>query len=118
MQFSERQAEGAIVVALSGDGAGSEPSTLKQVITSLLTRGHRHIVLDVEHLRSIDSTCLAEIVTSYKAAVAAGGMLKMAAANAHILRLLHVTRVDTFIHVYTTAADAVASFNLAASRSS
>jgi anti-anti-sigma factor len=118
MQLRQRQVEGAIVVDLSGDGTGSEPSILKELVTSLLNRGHRRIVLNGEDLRSIDSTCLAEIVASYKATVVAGGMLKMAPANAHIRRLLQVTRVDTFIHVYDSEADAIASFDVAESRKS
>jgi anti-anti-sigma factor len=118
MQFSERRVEGAVVVALSGDGIGAEPSTLKELITSLLARGERRIVLDVEHLRTMDSTGLAEIVASYKATVATGGMLKMAGAKGHIRRLLQVTKVDTFIHVYESEAEAIASFDVAGSRSS
>jgi anti-sigma B factor antagonist len=113
MEFSERQVGGAIVVALSGDGIGSEPSTLKELILSLLDRGHRRIVLDVEHLRSMDSTCLAEIVASYKTIVAAGGMLKMVPDSAPTCRLLQITKVDTFIHLYASEADAVASFDAA-----
>ena len=117
MEFSERHVGGAIVVALSGDGIGSEPSTLKGLITSLLDRGHRRIVLDVEHLRSMDSTCLAEIVASYKAIVAAGGSLKMVPASAPACRLLQITKVDTFILLYASEEDAVASFGAAVSSS-
>jgi anti-sigma B factor antagonist len=113
MELRQRQVDGAIVVALSGDGIGSEPSTLHQLVVSLLDRGHRRIVLDVAQLKYIDSTCLAEIVASYKATVARGGSLKMTPANAHIRRLLQVTKVDTFIHVYDSVADAIASFDVA-----
>lgn len=118
MQFSERQVGGVVVVALSGDGIGSEPSALKELILSLLNRQHRRIVLEVEHLRTMDSTCLAEIVASYKATVASGGMLKISSANAHVRRLLHVTRVDTFIQLHDSEADAIASFDVAVNRSS
>lgn len=106
MQVRHREVEGTIVVDLSGDGIGSEPSILRELVVSLLDRGHRHIVLDVEHLQSMDSTCLAEIIASYKATLAAGGTLKMASANANIRRLLQVTKVDTFITIYGSPVEA------------
>jgi anti-anti-sigma regulatory factor len=57
----------------------------------------------------MDSTSLAEIVASYKAATAAGGVMKIAAPNAHIRRLLQVTKVDTCVATHDSEADAVDS---------
>lgn len=116
MQLRQRQVEGAMVVDLSGDGIGSEPSILKELLTSLLARGHRHIVLNVEHLQTMDSTCVAEIVASYKAALATGGVLKLAAPNPYVRRLLQITKVDTFVTTYDSEARAIASFDVAGSR--
>ena len=98
------------MIDLSGDGIGSEPSILKELVTSLLDGGHRRIVLNVEHLRGMDSTCLAEIVASYKATVAAGGVLKIAAPTPPVRRVLDITKVNTFVITYDSEADAVASF--------
>ena len=117
MQLRERQVEGAMVIELSGDGIGSEPSVLNAMVTSLLDRGHRHLVLNADHLQSMDSTCLAEIVASYKATVAAGGILKVASPNAAVRRLLEITKVNTFVFIYDLEAEAVASFDVSESHS-
>jgi anti-anti-sigma factor len=111
MQLRERSVEGAMVIDLSGDGIGSEPSILKALVTSLLERGHRHIVFNAEHLQNMDSTCLAEIVASYKATMAEGGLLKMASATPPVRRVMHVTKVDTFVVIYDSEAEAIASFD-------
>jgi anti-sigma B factor antagonist len=116
MQLRQRQVEDVSVVDLSGDGIGAEPSTLKQLITSLLDSGHRLILLNLGDLQSMDSTGVAEIVASYKTIDASGGVLKVAAAHGHLRRLLRVTRVDTFINLYDTEAEALASFHVAESR--
>lgn len=116
MQLRQRQVEDVSVVDLSGDGIGAEPSTLKQLITSLLDSGHRQIVLNLGDLNSMDSTGVAEIVASYKTIDANGGVFKIAGARGHLRRLLHVTRVDTFISLYDSEAEAVASFHVAESR--
>ncbi|HUE87483.1 MAG TPA: STAS domain-containing protein [Vicinamibacterales bacterium] len=115
MQLGQRQVKGATVVDLSGDGIGSEPSPLRALITSILANGPRHLVLNLEHLEKMDSTCLAEIVASYKATVAAGGIIKMASANSHVRRVLQVTKVDMFVNVYESESDAVGSFGVAES---
>jgi anti-anti-sigma factor len=116
MELRQRQVEGAMVVDLSGDGIGSEPSRLKELLVSLLASGHRHIVLNVEQLHTMDSTCVAEIDASYKAAIATGGVLKMASPNQYVRRLLQTTRVDTFVTTYDSEASAIASFDVAPSR--
>jgi anti-anti-sigma factor len=116
MQLDQRQVKGTTVVDLSGDGVGSEPSPLRALIASILASGHRQLVLNLERLEKTDSTCIAEIVASYKATAAAGGTMKIAAANAHVRRVLQVTKVDTFVHMYDSEAEAVASFDETASR--
>jgi anti-sigma B factor antagonist len=116
MELGQRQVKGATVVDLSGDGIGSEPSPLRALITSILASGNRHLVLNLEHLEKIDSTCIAEIVASYKATMAAGGVMTLAAANTHVRRVLQVTRVDTFVTMFESEEEAVASFEVAGSR--
>jgi anti-anti-sigma factor len=116
MELGQRQVKGATVVDLSGDGIGSEPSPLRALITSILANGHRYLILNLEHLEKIDSTCIAEIVASYKATLAAGGVMTIAAANTHVRRVLQVTRVDSFITMFDSEAEAIASVEVAESR--
>jgi anti-sigma B factor antagonist len=116
MRLHQRQSADVSVVDLSGDGIGAEPSTLKQLITSLLAAGHRHIVLNVGELLNMDSTGIAEIVATYKVTRDSGGELKIAGAKGHVRRLLGVTRVETFISLYESEAEAIASFNEAETR--
>ena len=117
MQLDQRQVKGATVVDLSGDGIGSEPSPLRALITSILASGQRQLVLNLEQLEKMDSTCLAEIVASYKSTVAAGGIMKIASANTHVRRVLQVTKVDTFVNTYESESAAVESFDVAETRS-
>jgi anti-sigma B factor antagonist len=116
MELGQLQVKGATVVDLSGDGIGSEPSPLRALITSILANGRRYLVLNLEHLEKLDSTCIAEIVASYKATRAAGGVMTIAAANTHVRRVLQVTRVDSFITMFDSEEEAIASFELAESR--
>jgi anti-sigma B factor antagonist len=111
MQLRHRDVEGAIVVDLSGDGIGSEPSLLRQLIVSLLDQGHRSFVLNLEHLQKMDSTCLAEIAASYRVTIAAGGDMTIACANPQIRRVLRLTKVDTCVNTYESEVDAVSSFD-------
>jgi anti-anti-sigma regulatory factor len=55
-------------------------------------------------------------VASYKATLAAGGVMTIAAANTHVRRVLQVTRVDSFITMFDSEAEAIASVEVAESR--
>lgn len=116
MELRERQAGNITVIDLTGDGIGSEPSALKPLVQSILDRGDRRIVLNVEQLQNMDSTGVGEIFVSYKAVASSGGELKLASPNAQLRRLLQVTKVDTFIRLYDSEASAIASFQTVGSR--
>ncbi len=118
MELFERQAGNVTVIELAGDGIGSEPSALKPLVQSVLNRGDRRIVLNVAQLQNMDSTCVGEIFASYKVVASTGGDLKLAHCDAHVRRLLHVTKVDTFIRVFDSEADAIASFETVGPRTS
>jgi anti-anti-sigma factor len=116
MELRERNAGSVTLIDLLGDGIGSEPSALKPLVQSVLNRGGRRIVLNLAELQAMDSTCVGEIFASYKVVVSLGGDLKLSNPDAQVRRLLHVTRVDTFLRVYDTEADAIASFEAVGSR--
>ena len=116
MELRERQAGNVTVIDFSGDGVGSEPSALKPLVQSVLNRGVRRIVFNVAQLQNMDSTCVGEIFASYKAVVSSGGDLKLAHPDGHVRRLLRVTKVDTFVRLYDSEEDAIASFDAVGTR--
>jgi anti-sigma B factor antagonist len=111
MQLKEYQVDGVSVIELSGDlRVTDNPRALKGMVTALVDRGERQIVLKVTRLGRMDSSCLGEFVSSYTTATRYGGLLKLAEVGDHLRRLLSITKLDSVFEIYETEAAAVSSF--------
>lgn len=111
MQLSERRVRGVTIIDLTGDlTVPDNPGALREKVITLLHRGERRILLNVENLRHMDSSCLGEIVASYTSTASAGGSLKLEHVGPHLRDLLHTTRLDAIFESYDTEDTAIASF--------
>lgn len=111
MQLSERRVRGVTIIDLTGDlTVPDDPGALREKVVGLLHRGERRILLNLAHLRHMDSSCLGEIVVSYTTTASAGGSLKLEHVGAHLRDLLHTTRLDAIFESYDTEDEAIASF--------
>jgi anti-anti-sigma factor len=112
MQLRERQHNGVSIIDVSADGAGAveNPRALRDHVVALLLRGEHQIVLNVAELQHIDSSCLGEIVESFKAAASNGAHLKLAHVGPHLQNLLRTTALDKILETHETENQAIASF--------
>ena len=111
MQLSERRVRGVTIIDLTGDlTVPDNPGALREKVIALLHRGERRILLNVENLRHMDSSCLGEIVASFTTTASTGGSLKLEHVGPHLRDLLHTTRLDAIFESYDTEDEAIASF--------
>lgn len=112
MQTSERQANGISIIDVSGDVTVTAENArgLIETVTAVLLRGERRIVLNFANLQHVNSSCLGEIVESYKTIASNGGILKLANVGPHLRSVLRTTTLDTILEGYNTEAEAIASF--------
>ena len=112
MQLSERQLNGVSIIDVSGDlvAPAENPRALRERVLALLHRGDRCILLNFAQLQHMDSSCLGEIVESYKIAASNGVALKLAHLSPHLQNLLRTTALDKVLESYETEDDAMASF--------
>jgi anti-sigma B factor antagonist len=111
MQIAERQAGDVIILDLSGKmtlGEGDE--LLKDKVNSLVSQGHKQLVLNLAAVPYIDSAGLGEIVRTYTTVSRQGGSLKLLGLTKRIADLLSITKLLTVFETYDTEADAVRSF--------
>jgi anti-sigma B factor antagonist len=114
MQLSERRVSGVTIIDLSGDlTVPQNPAALREKVIALLHRGERRILLNVENLRHMDTSCLGEIVASYTTTASSGGSLKLEHVGPHLRDLLHTTRLDAIFESYDSEVEAIASFGKA-----
>jgi anti-sigma B factor antagonist len=111
MQIDERIVDDVTVLDLKGKmtlGEGDE--LLKDKINSLVSQGHKKIVLNLEAVPYIDSAGLGEIVRTYTSISRQGGRLKLLNVSKRIQDLLVITKLITIFDSYDGEAEAVKSF--------
>ena len=101
--------KGGVVVSIADDRLG-HPKTLvlKSHVIHLFNAGHRQIVLNCEHLESMDSFGLAVLVSLLKMSREQGGSLALCHLSEDILRLIELTRLDRILTIFSTEQEAVA----------
>jgi anti-sigma B factor antagonist len=112
MQIEERIVDDVTVLDLKGKmtlGEGDE--LLKDKINSLVSQGHKKIVLNLEAVPYIDSAGLGEIVRTYTSISRQGGKLKLLNVSKRIQDLLVITKLITIFDSYENEGEAVASFS-------
>jgi anti-sigma B factor antagonist len=112
MQLTERVVNGVAIIDVAGDlrVPSENPAVLREKVVAVLNRGERHILLNFENLQFMDSSCLGEIVESYKTAAAKGAILKLAHTGYHLRSVLETTALASIFESYETENEAIASF--------
>jgi anti-sigma B factor antagonist len=100
IKIDEREHRGTAVLVLAGRMTTSEcHGALTPVIRSLVERGRKQIVIDLEAVPFIDSAGLGELVSSYASLQRIGGSLKLTNVNPKIAKTLDAARLTHVIPV-------------------
>lgn len=89
----ERRPDGAGLLAVTGRMDAASATCLQAGLRQALERDPR-LLLDLAAVEFMDSSGLGVLVASLKAARAAGGDLRLAAASPPVERLLRLTTLD------------------------
>ena len=89
--------------------AASSPEA-KDRLKGLAGEGSSNLLLDLSELSFIDSSGLSALVSGYKAAVEAGGSLKLAGLVPQVREVFALTHLDRVFETFPDVATALASF--------
>lgn len=88
---------------------GSGDVQLRNDVESLLNDGHMKLVLNLRHLKYMDSSGVGELVSTFTTVSNRGGRLSLCNLSGKILDLLQITQLlqvfDTFTNVEEAIAD-------------
>ena len=112
MKISTRQTNGITIVDCSGRITLGEGSViLKDVVRELLSRGQKHILLNLGNVNYIDSSGIGELVSAFTTVRNEGGDLKLLNLTKKVNDLLQITKLSTVFDVKDDEASAIKSFN-------
>jgi anti-sigma B factor antagonist len=111
MTASTRQVSGVTVVDISGRiELGEESAAVRDLVSKLLSNGHKQILLNLGDVNYIDSSGLGVLVSSFTSARKQGGELKLLNLTDRVTDLMQMTKLYTVFDIRDDEAVAVKSF--------
>jgi len=113
MQTAVRQIGGISVVDVwGGITFGPNSTMLREVMSSLLEKGSKHVLLNLRGVQYIDSAGLGELVRTHATLRRCGGQLKIVNRNPKVQDLFKATMLHDVFEVHEYEATAIPSFGL------
>lgn len=110
--ITQRSVAGVTIVELSGpllyDDDGERQ--FRDQITELVASGERRIVIDLSQVTHMDSGSVGTLVAVHLHTLKRGGLLKLLNPSERVVRVLHITRLESIFEVFRTEAEALRSF--------
>ena len=89
---------------------GEGCAQLRQLIRDHLSKGNKHILVNLGDVSYIDSSGIGELVSAYTAVSNQGGQLKLLNLTKKVHDLLQITKLYTVFDVRDDEAEAISSF--------
>jgi anti-sigma B factor antagonist len=107
-----RIAGDVVILQLEGRLIFDEPGQhlLREEVTSLVAGGRRHILLDLSGVTHMDSGGVGALAAVSLHVVKRNGSLKLLAPSDRVLRVLHITHLESVFEIFAEETDAVRSF--------
>lgn len=112
LTITSRTAGRAVVLELRGrlffDEDGDQ--LLRREVAARIAAGEHNLLLDLSGVTQMDSAGVGTLVAVYLHALKRGGKLKLLRPSDRVVRVLHMTRLDTAFEVFENENDAVRTF--------
>jgi len=76
-------------------------SELKTYLLQMIEEGEKHIIIQLEHVRFIDSSGLGALLSGNKHIIAKSGRLALTNIQQQVLSMFELTRLNRVFEIYT-----------------
>ncbi len=113
MKIKEHYHGKVVVLELRGDlMGGPENAIVHEKVKLLVQEGFRQLIIDLGHVKWMNSSGLGVLMSSLSSVTAEKGELKITRATEKVESLLMITQLTKVFHNYDSVEKAVASFAL------
>ncbi|MBN2381649.1 STAS domain-containing protein [bacterium] len=112
MKCEQKDVGDVTIISLSGKitiGEGDE--ALRNIITEVLDRGKRKLLLNLENVKYMDSAGIGELIRCYTTVTNKGGKLKLLKLTKKIKDLLTITKLISIFEDFAQEEEALKSFS-------
>ncbi|MBZ0257567.1 STAS domain-containing protein [bacterium] len=112
MRITRREQDDIQIIEMSGDLGKNDSSILKNLLEQLVESGRHYVILDIEQVRFIDSALVLTMLRMKRAALAAGGSIKLLRPRQSVKKFLSIGQVLQLFECYETKIEAIRSFDI------
>ncbi len=111
MKISEKRIGDVVVLSIEGSMMGGpEAVSLNEAVNRYLDNKSLKVVLNLEHVKRVNSSGLGILIKALTTFKTNGGELKLANVNSQVHNLLVITKLNTILDIYPTEEAAIESF--------
>jgi anti-sigma B factor antagonist len=111
LQIAQREVRNITVLDLDGQlVAGEEAASFRSLIDELIEQGRIHVLVNLKHVRMVDSSGLGVLVSAHLAIEKAGGAIKLLNASQRHINLLVLSKLATLFPNFEDEDAAISSF--------
>jgi len=110
MDIQSRHEGEVLVIDIDGKMTIASGSAAHDTILDALNRGEKKVLLDLEGVTTLDSSCVGELMAAYTSAKNRGAALKLARLAPRVGEVLKVTQLIGFFEIFDDLGVAVRSF--------
>ena len=110
MQIVPRNAEGSVILDISGDIDLAHSPAMRKVLLGEIKEKHtRKVLLNLKNVRYIDSSGIASLVEGLKASRDNGGRLILFGLSSSVREVMELSRLQKIFEIYDSEEQALAS---------
>ena len=103
MQIQERTVGEITVLGAQGQMTGSDGyGAVQRRVRELVLEGHVKLVIDLNQVPYMDSTCVGELVSAFITVRSRGGTVKFAGVSSRIAELFTIAKLHTVFEVFVS----------------
>lgn len=111
MRIHREKEEGVVILRLTGKlTIGEGDVKLREDLRDVLDAGEKKILLDLKHVKMMDSSGLGELISCKASANRVGAVIKLVHVEDKVQEVLDMTRLIGVFDNFNDEIDAVASF--------
>lgn len=108
VSITEQQVGDVIIIRVDGNIiTGESAGTVRGLIRRLLTEGQRKILVDMAHVKWVDSMGIGELASALVSVTRAGGHFKLLKVKGNVKELLCITDLHTVFAIYDDEMEAL-----------
>ena len=114
MQITERRIGQSIILDLTGELSYANRTTFKAAVERSKQGGCRHLILNMQGVRFLDSSALGTLARLAKSIPATQGMVSLLNPQSYVKEIITLANLHQILPVYTSEQDALAGSRLPA----